>query len=462
MKNILLVSPSRNYPMGNEMYPSGALLLLGTMLRKQGHNVKVVHMIADKMVWIDFLCVLEEMKPDIVGFTVSTYQTTATKVLSRHAKLLAPECLTIAGGAHSSALGSAFLRDFPDIDVSVHGEGEMAMTDIAHGVPLQDVRSISYRRAATTAFEAPTRPKVVTNPLPQLLTEDALDALPLPDKSLIDFKRYSGLFPVGRRPCMFIMSSRGCPYQCSFCSKSIYGNTLRLRSPESIVEEVELLYRDWGVREIHFGDDTFNANRAWASELLDLVIKRGLHKKLVFRVALRVNEKILDMELLQHLKAAGVWFIYYGVENGDQDMLDRMRKGITVAEVERAFRLTHSIGLKTEAFFIIGLPGETRATIQASRNLYKRLKPFWGGFSRALPFPGTAFTTEAERDGNLLSKDYDTFGPGTMAVRTDALTAAELEREVVSANRMADFDKMKHPRQMAYAIKDKTYRRLGR
>ncbi len=452
MKNILLVSPSRNYPMGNEMYPSGALLLLGTMLRKQGHNVKVVQMVADGIDRMGLWDVLEAFRPAIVGFTVSTYQTKSTRLLSADVKRLYPDTLTVAGGSHPSALGAEFSYDFPYIDISVYGEGEAAMTDIAWDVPLRDIRGIHYR--------TPTR-EVITNPPSRLRTVDELGALPLPDKSLIDFKRYSGLFPVGRRPCMFVMSSRGCPYQCSFCSNSIYGNTLRLRSPEGIMEEVELLHRDWGVREIHFGDDTFNANRDWASDLLDLVIKRGFHKKLVFRVALRVNEMILDMDLLRHLKAAGVWFIYYGVENGDRGMLDRMHKGITVAEVERAFRLTHSIGLKTEAFFIIGLPGETRATIQASRDLYKRIRPFWGGFSRALPFPGTSFTAEVEREGNLLSKDYDTFSPGTMAVRTDALTAAELEQEVVSANRMARWGKLRQPKQVMYALRDKIGGRIG-
>ena len=453
MKNILLVSPARNYPMANEMYPSGALLLLGTMLRKQGHNVKVVHMVADKVDRASFQGILRQTRPDIVGFTVSTYQTAMTRLLSMDAKARNPNTVIVAGGSHPSALGADFLKDFPCVDVSVYGEGESALTQLCLDDNLRNIRGIHYRGLR--------RGEVVTNPPQPLLANDALDALPFPDKSLIDFGRYSGLFPVGRRPCMFVMSSRGCPYQCSFCSKSIYGNTLRLRSPENIIGEVERLYWDWGVREIHFGDDTFNANRGWASDLLDLIIKRGLHRKLVFRVALRVNEKILDMELLRHLKAAGVWFIYYGVENGDQGMLDRMQKGITVAEVERAFRLTHSIGLKTEAFFIIGLPGETRETIQASRDLYKRIRPFWGGFSRALPFPGTAFTTAAERDGNLLSKDYDTFCPGTMAVRTDSLTAEELDRAVVSANRMARWGKLSHPKQVMYALGDKIREQIG-
>lgn len=246
---------------------------------------------------------------------------------------------------------------------------------------------------------------------------------------------------------------------CSFCSKSVYGSALRLRSPEGIMAEVELLYRDWGVREIHFGDDTFNANRKWATELLDLIIKGGWYKKLLFRVALRVNENILDLDLLNHLKAAGVWFIMYGVESGNQGMLDRMHKNTTVEEIRRAFRLTHSVDIKTEAYFVIGLPGETPHTILDSYNLYKGIKPYWAGFSRAMPFPGTAFTQEVKDAGHLLHENYDEFGPSCMAVRTEALSANGLDTWVDLLNRMATWDKVKHVRQLAYAIGDKTYRR---
>lgn len=448
-KKILLVSPLRNYPMHNEMYPSGALLLLGTILKQWGHDVKVVHMVADNVDTPRFSYLLREFRPEIVGFTVTTYQTRITKILSEIVKKYNSGIITVAGGPHPSALGIEFISEFPNIDIAVRGEGENTISDIASGKPLQDIRGISYGSGGKVLFNEPS----------PLLTTEQLDSLPLPDKGLIDFGRYSGLFPVGRRPAMFIMSSRGCPSRCTFCSRSVYGNTLRLRSPDNILAEVELLYRHWGVKEIHFGDDTFNANIKWAHELLDLIIKHGYHKKLLFRVALRVNEKLLDTELLKHLKEAGIWFVYYGVESGNQSMLNRMRKGITVEEVRRAFKMTHTARIKTEAFFIVGLPGETAQTLQDSWKLYKEIKPFWGGFSKAMPFPGTAFTDEAKSLGHVLCEDYDRFGPGLMAVRTEALTAGELGEWHDKLNKMTRQRKVLYPKQMAYALLDKV--RMG-
>ncbi|KKK90436.1 hypothetical protein LCGC14_2723040, partial [marine sediment metagenome] len=203
----------------------------------------------------------------------------------------------------------------------------------------------------------------------------------------------------------------------------------------------------------------FNANLDWAHKLLGLIISRGYHKKLVFRVALRVNEKIIDTDLLSHLRAAGVWFVMFGVENGNQAMLDHMKKGITIEEVKRAFRVAQDAGLKTEAFFIVGMPGETHQTVQDSLNLYKAIKPYWGGFSMAMPFPGTGLTEELRKSGNLLCEDYDKFGPECKAVKTDTLSADEIANYVKLLNGMARQDKIMHPKQLMYAIKGKVFGR---
>lgn len=443
-KRVLLVSSARNYPMSNEMYPSGALLLLGTILKQQGHTVRVVHAVADKVDIPKFCVLLTDFKPDIVGFAVSTYQTMWTRLMSSMVKIRDRSTTTVAGGSHPSALKAEFLNAFPSIDVAVVGEGEKAITDIAQDVPLRRISGICYREDG----------RIVSSQPAPLIAD--LDGLPLPDVSLINFKAYSGLFPVGRRPGMFIMSDRGCPYQCTFCSKAIYGNTLRLRSPESVMSEVRLLYRDWGVREVHFGNDTFNANLKWAHRLLDLIIQNGYHRMMTFKVALRVNEKILDMELLKHLKAANVWFVYYGVESGNQRMLDRMKKGITLPEIRRAFAMTHEAGIKTEAFFIVGLPGETGRTIEDSWNLYKEIKPFWGGFSKAMPFPGTELTKEVREKGHILHEDYDRFCPASMVVRTDEMTAEELGTEADGLNKRIRWEEIKHLKQVAYALWDKS------
>ena len=444
MSRVMLVSPSRNYPMGNEQYPSGALLLLGTMLSHRGHEVKVIHMVADRKNTEDIRKDIATLHPDIVGFTVTTYQTKMTKILSAMVKSENDEITTIAGGSHPSALKGEFLKDFPNIDVAVYGEGEMAMLSLANNLRLSSTKGICYRTNGNGA--------VTVNPPGDRILE--LDVLPMPDKRLIDFKRYAGLFPVGRRPCMFIMSSRGCPYNCSFCSKSVFGSRLQQRSPENIVEEIGLLYRYWGVREVHFGDDTFNANLGWAHRLLDLVVAKGYNKKLVFRVALRVNKKIINADLLRHLKEAGVWFIYYGVESGNQKMLDRMHKGITIEEVKRAFKMTHDFGIRTEAFFIVGLPGETVQTIQDSRDLYKEIKPWWGGFSKAMPFPDTTLTREVTEKGHLLCGDYDQLNPSRMVVRTDEMSAEELDRWADRLNKMTRMGKMLKVRQMRYLVTD--------
>ncbi len=442
-KSILLVSAPRNYPMRNEMWPSGALMMLGTILKKEGHTVKLLHMVADRIDGFGFPKILKEFNPDIVGFTVSTFQAKMTRVLLRIVKVFNEKVLTVVGGSHPSALGAEYLTTYPNADIAVYGEGEKAIMGIANDVPLSEITGIHYRNGD----------KIITNAPTPMLTN--LDSLPLPDKSLINFRRFSGLYPVGRRPCMFIMSSRGCPFRCTFCSKSIYGNTLRQRSPEHTMSEIDLLYRDWGIKDLMFQDDTFNANRQWADRLLDLIIAGGYNKKLVFRVAMRVNEKMVDLDLLKHLKAAGVWIVYYGIENGNQAMLDRMHKGITIEEVKRAFALTKSVGLKAESGFLIGMPGETRQTIQDSCNLWKTIRPYWGGFSRVIPFPGTPFTKEIKETGHLLSEDYENFKPSSMVVRTDTMTAKELDDSMPAIRRMVRLDEIRHPKQVVYLLLDK-------
>jgi len=452
-KRILLFSMSRNgRSLENEMYPSGALMLLGPLLKKQGHIVKVVHNVADRVNAVVLPRLLHKFNPDIVGFTVCTYQSVMTKVLMGKVKTFNDKIVTVIGGPHPSALGDECLTDCLGTDIAVYGEGERAIIDIAQDVPLSQIQGIHYW----------SNGKIVTNPPAPLLTSAELDALPLPDKSLVNFKRFVGIYPVGRRPCMCILASRGCPYSCSFCSHAVYGEILRQRSPERVIEEVGLLYRDWGVREIHFIDDTFNANLIWSHKLLDLIIQNGYHKKLIFRVAMRVNEKIVNLELLRHLKAAGVWLICYGVENGNQGMLDRMCKGITIEEIKRAFRLTHSVGLKPLAFIILGTTGETAQSIQDTRNLCKEIKPYWSGVSKAIPYLGTTFYQEVRNAGHQRDDSYGNFASTKMQVRTETLSVEELDRLTAAMIRMTRWNKIAKPKQDIYAIVDAVGTNLNR
>jgi len=414
VKRILIINPLENvYPYQYEMYPSGALVLIGTMLHNLGHNVKIIHMLADKVGPIELKNIVSRFKADIVGITMNTFQTKSVKEISKIVKEIDINILVVVGGPHPSALKLRIFKDFPYVDVVVVGEGEHTFLEIVEGKDLEQIKGICYNNK-------------INEPRP--LAKN-LDYIPLPNLDLVDFNknRFVGAQPVGAQPTMYIMASRGCPFHCTFCNKSIWGNTARFRKPELIIEEIKWLYEKYGVKEIFFQDDTFNLNRKWAEQIFNLIIENNLNKNIIYKTPFRANEKLVDKELLKLAKQAGFWLIFYGVESGNQDMLNRMRKGLTIREIKRAFELTHSVGLKTIGSFIIGLPGENKRTIEDTYNLWKELRPYVAGYSSAIPFPNSEFEKIVIRKGHLLIDDYDKYSLDTFVVRTDDLTKEDLE-----------------------------------
>ena len=417
-KNVLLINPLENKPKRYEMYPSGALVLIGTMLHNLGHNVKIIHMLADKVGTIRLKNIISTFKPDVVGITINTFQTKSAKEISKIIKEVNKNILVVVGGPHPSALKLKIFEDFPCVDVVVVGEGEHIFLEIVEGKELEEIKGMCYKSKIGQPRMNEPRP----------MAED-LDYIPLPNLDLVDFnkKKFVGAEPVGAQPTMYIMASRGCPFHCIFCNKSVWGNTARFRKPELVIEEIKWLHEKYGVKEIFFQDDTFNLNRKWAEQIFNLIIENNLSKDIIYKTPFRANEKLVDKELLQLAKEAGFWLIFYGVESGNQEMLDRMRKGLTVREIKRAFELTHSVGLKTIGSFIIGLPGENERTIEDTYNLWKELRPYVSGYSCAIPFPDTEFEKIVIEKKHLLVTNYDKYSLGVCVVRTDDLTKEDLE-----------------------------------
>ena len=249
-----------------------------------------------------------------------------------------------------------------------------------------------------------------------------LDHIPLTNLDLADITKYDS-----KGKSMFIMASRGCPYGCIYCNKSVFGKKVRFRKPEKILEEIKWLYNLYGITEIFFQDDTFNLRREWIDKILTLIIENGLNKNISYRAPFRANEKLVDEKLLSLAKEANFKTIFYGVENGNQDMLNRMHKGLTISEIKRAFKLTHDAGLDTIGAFIIGLPGETVETIKDSINLWKEIRPTHSGFTLATPFPNTQFENEVRESGHLVNSNYNDYYCGGSYVRTAKLTKNELK-----------------------------------
>jgi len=421
MSRVLLINPyipMKRYLTQAEQFPNGALLQLGTILQNEGHEVKLVHMMADKVDLLQLSEIVKDFNPEIVGLTAVTFQSRTLRETSKVVKDTNKDVIVVAGGSHISALismGYPVVEDYPDIDYFVGGEGEFVLDEIIDKRPTSNI--------------------IVTKPM------KPLTALPV-NLNLVDINKFSGAYPPGPRPGMFVMGSRGCPFKCTFCSRSVFGNTVRYREPIAVVDDAERLMKDWGVREIFFQDDTFNMNRKWAEDILNLIIIKGLNKKLRFRTPCRVNKELIDLDLLDLMKEAGFWLIFYGVESGSQMMLDRMHKGTTVEEIKRAFKLTKEAGIKTEASFIVGLPEETVGTIRNSIDLYREIKPDWCSFTRAIPFPGTEFYTEAEQSEHLLIDSFDDIEVDKVMCRTDALTGEDIDRYAIMLGNMVTRKKL--------------------
>ncbi len=421
MLRFALIVPNTRYTDGQlwSILPSRGLLSLAAVLRKRGHEATYIDADVDQLTPKDVAARLDACGAQVVGMTMNTFQYQAAAELARALKRHNPDLRILVGGPHPSALRSRVLEDCPWFDIACYGEGEETIVELAevldrHG-DLSTVAGIGYWDAGQihqTAARGPVRD---------------LDHLPFPALELAgDLSRYPGAQPTLKSPSMHIMASRGCPYRCSFCSKSVFGAQVRFRSPENIVDEMQWLHSRFGINEIFCQDDTMNVNRQWFFRVCDEIIGRGLHQRIAIKAPFRVNRNLLDEELLQKAKQAGFWMIFYGVESGNQEILNIMKKGTTLDEIRRAFRLTHAAGIKTIAAFMVGNVGDTPETVQDSVTLAKEIQPTVFGFSVATPLPGTEFHAIAQQNGWIRSEDYRQYSEFQAVSRNAAMTCGEI------------------------------------
>jgi len=380
---VLLVQPRYNYVRNFAEAPSIALLVLGTLAQNAGYEVRLLHLDIEG---VDIPTACKLFEPDIVGISVNTLQVKSARLTARQVREVSKDIKIVVGGPHAGLWDGG-------ADEVVIGEGENRWLEILG-----------------------ERPCI-----------ESIDDVPMPNYGLVDLTRFCGFNPKGAWPSVAIMASRGCPFQCTFCNTPVFwGKKVRYRSPELVVDEVRELREVYEVGEVFFQDDTFNLNHEWAMAVFDGLIRKGLDQEVVFRITSRVNEKLVNKEFLDLAKRAGVWIIFYGVESGSQDMLNRMRKGITVAEVKRAVKMTREAGITPYCSFVVGLPGETWETLKETQRLIDELQPIRFNWGYACPFPGTEFEREVAARGHKVDIDYGEYAYGKLMVRTDALRFEDL------------------------------------
>jgi len=397
------------------VFPPVELATLGAVLRRDGAEAHVRDYPAQGAGWEDYLADLRTLRPDAVLVNVVT--ATAARdfealAAAKHT-LGAAAVLTLAKGEYMEALGERALAERPEVDFGFHGEIEEVLAEFRRGAPLEGLAGLVWRRPA-----AGGAPLVTRNP-GHPLVED-LDALPYPARDLLDNGLYRS--PETGNPLTVVHGNRGCPARCVFCpAGSMSGYRVRYRSPANVVGEIDECVRRWGLREFLFHGDTFTINKPWLLELCDRIRATG------HRIRWGCNSRVdtIDDDRAARMRAAGCWVVAFGVESGDQGLLDEMRKGQRVERAFQAAEICRRHGLRVHALFMIGMPGETRATLEATRRFARRLDPDFFDFNIAYPLPGTELHEIAKREG-LFAEAPDATGYARAAVRSRALSSGEL------------------------------------
>ena len=237
-----------------------------------------------------------------------------------------------------------------------------------------------------------------------------------------------------------MINSRGCPFQCAYCSKDVFKDSFRARSPKKVCDEIEELIAKYNAKEVHFYDDDFTLNMARAEKICDEMLRRKI--KILWSCTTRVD--LVNGKLLNKMKKAGCWLISYGVESGSQQILNSINKGFTVEQIISAFKITKEIGISTIGYFMAGLPGETKETIQETLDLAKKIKPDFVTWGILIVYPGSRLfklIQQGKYQGKLriLSNEENLagtyFGKGSYTVLEDNLTFEQLREAIKKANR---------------------------
>ncbi len=390
------------------------------LLKKHQFEVSLIDAVAEGMFYKYCLRLLERTSPDLLVCETSTVTLEHDVRLLRELKKDIPIVLC---GPDINIRQPPFLRSHDWIDYVLVGEYEFTLLDLAvhlkEGKPLGDVRGLIWRdRDSGQVHINPPRPLV------------NLDELPWPLREGVPIERYNdspGDLPL---PSVQMLASRGCPYRCKFClwPQVMYqSHSYRTRDVIDVADEMEYLVTQMHFKSVYFDDDTFNCGKERMLRLCKEIKKRALNVPW----AIMARADLMDEEILEHMRDAGVVAIKYGVESASQELLDNIDKNMDLKKSIDIIRLTNKMGIKTHLTFTFGLPGETRQSVSKTIDLALSLKPTSVQFSITTPFPGTTFYKEAKEKGYLISEDWLEYdGNHHSVIKYRDVTDKDLEKAI--------------------------------
>lgn len=373
---------------GEETIPGMGVLILAAVAREKGYRVGLVDAKEQGRDLDDVAREIAAFSPDYVGLSATTVSVTNAARIAARVKELVPGVVAIVGGPHVSAVPERTMEAFPSLDYGIAGEGEHSLFDLLsrleRGERVDDVAGLAYRRDG----------RVVANPRAPYI--DDLDTLPPPAWDLLpDFPHrfQPTIFSYPRTPVASLITSRGCPFSCSFCDRSTSGRKGRLHSVEWIVERCRHL-EGLGVRHILFLDDLFTVRRDRVVQLCEAFLAEGFR----FTWSCTSHPNLLDLDTMRLMKKAGCWQIAYGIESGSQRVLDVVKHEVKIPRMRETLRLTRQAGIRAKGYVMLGHPTEGIDSLEETLAFLRTVELDLCQITKFTPYPGTpAYPTIHDR-----------------------------------------------------------------
>lgn len=379
---------------------------IAAVLEKNDFPVKVIDCRPLNMNIQQLIDELKKENPHVIGITATVLEAKRAIDISNILKKEMPRTLLVIGGPHFTSMPTETLKESA-FDIGVYGEGEITFLELANAIEeakVKKMKSLSLKKIKGLHYKD-RYGKIFFTGAREYIQD--LDSLPFPARHLYPpLNKYHPVpasyikFPLGH-----LMSSRGCPYQCIFCDRKIFGNKYRARNPQKVVDEIEELIKVYGAKEIKFFDDTFTMDPQRVIKICDEMERRKI--RIPWSCLTRANT--VSKELLQRMKKAGCWQVAMGLESGDQRMLNIMKKGVTVEQNELAVKWAKEAGLNVRAFFVIGMPGETIESIEKTIKFAKRLPLDVVTFYALTLYPGNELYEIVKKEGKILHEDFSQY-----------------------------------------------------
>lgn len=364
-------------------------------------------------IWKEMETVIKNFDPDLIGVTYMSTKMGAVENIVKISKRVFPRIPVVIGGAHPSILSKVSLEQ-TQADFVVIGEGEVTFSELVREI--EKGRS-NFENIAGLAFRT-LEGKIVTTPPRALIRE--MDSLPFPDReSLYRLDTY--------RPddLSMIMTSRGCPYNCTFCS-SLWERRVRNRSVSNIIEEIEYLIQRFKTKNIYFKDDTFTINKKRVYEFCDSLREKkiGVGWECLTRI------ELIDEELVLRMRDEGMNYLKIGIETGSPRLLNATNKNLSIDQIKKGAAVLNKINQKWSAFFMLGYPDETEEELKMTLDLIEQIRPTYVSMSTLAPYPGSRIYYDLEKTGKIDKKtDWNLYDPFSLGAHVNQKIGGEKFKE---------------------------------